>query len=786
MTATSTVLRQQGRNTSYSETMEQSCQCTTDELTVDGTSQSFEDKKKFFHSLSATDITQGTVKSCPEQVTCKNVTKPGRPVVPPKPPNICGMKNLVTADNHKVIKDDAKSMDKSHNVNHTGVNSDNANSLEGNHVDKNTTVDIHDEHFVMVQEHEEKDKNDVSGVSGIVREEEESFNNDDDDDWASDEFSDESDSDREAENIENKRISRIIFDERDGIPDVVLLDPRNRKIYNIVKEILTTEITYVEKLGLLDDVFFFRLDNECRAKGAIPKEALLEIFSNIKAIHQLHRDFVLPKLEERMTTWHEMPRVGDIFNFLAPFLRMYAEYVKNFDQAMSSLKKWKSKSQKLAAVITEIQEMKECNCLTLEHHMLGPVQRVPRYRLLLTDYVSKLPEDSEDLEESKKALEIITSAAKHANDSLKKTERFHKMLEMQEKFPEGVSIITPSREFIAEGELVKISARNAQPMPRILILFNDAIFCCAKVAATGKYRVKATAELKNSQVVETDEEIANRELVFRVRSYRKVTDYQASSVEEKEKWVEMLNTAIDRAKEKTDSFKSGGKEVTALTENQLGKIAPVWVKDAAVSMCMECTVAFTTLKRRHHCRACGRIVCSQCSSGKASLEYDDNKINRVCSNCHKILTKGKVKDVKPAGKNLKPVVYADSVFNGYLNFKTENSKPWSKRWCSLGTDFTLHVFRAKKDVKVQVTIPLPGCKLDDGSVLDEAENAGKHVFKVTHKGYGSFVFNAENDETLKSWFSSIEYAIKAETPPSPTSSVSSSLSSPPATPIGFV
>lgn len=232
----------------------------------------------------------------------------------------------------------------------------------------------------------------------------------------------------------------------------------------------------------------------------------------------------------------------------------------------------------------------------------------------------------------------------------------------------------------------------------LLLQFNDTIFCCTKVAATGKYKVRQEAELKNSQVEETEEEIANRELVFRVLSNRKVIDFQASSVEEKEKWFEALSTAIKNAKEKKETFLPGGaKEVPVLAEDQLGKVAPVWVKDSAVSMCMECTMAFTALKRRHHCRACGRIVCSHCSGDKVSLEYDHNKPNRVCSSCFKSITKGgQAKETRKASRRSKPVVYADSVINGYLNYRGETSKAWSKRWCSLGNDFTLHVFRAKK------------------------------------------------------------------------------------------
>ena len=46
------------------------------------------------------------------------------------------------------------------------------------------------------------------------------------------------------------------------------------------------------------------------------------------------------------------------------------------------------------------QAMPECRQLTLQHHMLTPIQRIPRYEMLLKDYCSKLPEDSPDRADS--------------------------------------------------------------------------------------------------------------------------------------------------------------------------------------------------------------------------------------------------------------------------------------------------------------------------------------------------------------------------------------------------
>jgi hypothetical protein len=39
----------------------------------------------------------------------------------------------------------------------------------------------------------------------------------------------------------------------------------------------------------------------------------------------------------------------------------------------------------------------------------------------------------------------------------------------------------------------------------------------------------------------------------------------------------------------------------------LGKIAPTWVPDADAPACMQCAARFTFTKRRHHCRACGKV-----------------------------------------------------------------------------------------------------------------------------------------------------------------------------------
>ncbi|CAH1264577.1 FGD3 [Branchiostoma lanceolatum] len=168
--------------------------------------------------------------------------------------------------------------------------------------------------------------------------------------------------------------------------------PPRSPIHKVAYEMLTSERSYVAKLHLLDQVFCKQLE-----ETNIPADVVRGIFSHVKPIYQFHHDFLLPQLEDRMKEWAEdkNKKIGDLMKNFAPFLKLYGEYIKNFDVSMTLVNSWMGKP-KFAAVVEDIQMTEECGNLTLQHHMLEPVQRVPRYELLLRDYLKKLPEDSED------------------------------------------------------------------------------------------------------------------------------------------------------------------------------------------------------------------------------------------------------------------------------------------------------------------------------------------------------------------------------------------------------
>lgn len=93
----------------------------------------------------------------------------------------------------------------------------------------------------------------------------------------------------------------------------------------------------------------------------------------------------------------------------------------------------------------------------------------------------------------------------------------------------------------------------------------------------------------------------------------------AASHEEKQAWIKQIK------ENKTQIPQSSGRMPT-LTWNP-------------EPHCMRCFRKFTVTQRRHHCRNCGRMVCSCCSEKRAVLGYiHPTKVQRVCPDCYKSLT----------------------------------------------------------------------------------------------------------------------------------------------------
>ncbi|PSN55791.1 hypothetical protein C0J52_02466 [Blattella germanica] len=432
---------------------------------------------------------------------------------------------------------------------------------------------------------------------------------------------------------------------------------------------------------------------------------------------------------------------SDIMKNFAPFLKLYTEYVKNFDNAMNIINALAAKNQRFAAIMDEIHRMPECGNLTLSHHMLSPIQRIPRYELLLKDYLKKLPDGTIEQEDTEKALHLVSTAANHANEAMKKIDKFKELLEVQEKISGAVDLVSPTRELIKEGKIVKISARSGDHQESDLLLLCSSGLLPNRVGISAAYRLRVKFLVENIQVLEGDNlETAN---TFYICDHSKNVELYTQTVEEKSSWLDALCLAIEELYKRKSSFKIGT-ECSSPVDLQK---PPHYIKMDGVQKCMDCGANFNVMKRKHHCRACGLVVCGKCSNQKYPLPFEDNKPSRVCRPCHQQLMQQRSSSPDKNDSDAENITASFARGKGLLELRT--NKSWVRRWFALHPDFVLYSFRSHKDQHAMTATPLPGYTI--AKVLElkgESFSDKEKVFKMFH-AKKMYYFQAESKEIVE-------------------------------------
>ncbi|XP_056430294.1 FYVE, RhoGEF and PH domain-containing protein 6 [Hyla sarda] len=595
---------------------------------------------------------------------------------------------------------------------------------------------------------------------GLHSDEEEILNSSDEDDFSSD--SSKTDLDNLEENLENR--------------------PKQKtKIYYIAKEIMSSEKVFVDVLKLLHIDFRYAVAQASKhlGKPVIEDKILNQILYYLPQLYELNRD-VLRELKERMSQWSEQQKIADIFLKKGPYLKMYSTYIREFDRNVALLDEQCKKNAAFAGVVKDFEVSPRCANLALKHYLLKPVQRIPQYRLLLTDYLQNLSQESSDYNDTQAALSVVIEVANHANDILKHGDNFQKLMQIQYSLNGHHEIVQPGRVFLKEGTLMKLSRKVMQP--RMFFLFNDALLYTTPVQS-GMYKLNNMLSLAGMKVRKPTQEAYQNEL--NIESVERSFILSASSASERDDWLDAISAAIEAyAKKKTTFNPAKSQEETDPEEegdNTLGSKAPIWIPDGRATMCMICTSEFTLTWRRHHCRACGKIVCQACSTNKYSLEYLKNHLARVCDHCFEKLQKqdsqciaktgspanhkspssalSSVLHSIPSGRKQKKIPAAlkvsasteDSTMSGYLHRSKGSKKPWKQLWFVIKNK-VLYTYAASEDIAALESQPLLGFTVQ---VVNEDANENK-VIHLLHKNTLFYAFRADDVHTTERWIEAFQ------------------------------
>ncbi|KAL3841556.1 hypothetical protein ACJMK2_019680, partial [Sinanodonta woodiana] len=240
-------------------------------------------------------------------------------------------------------------------------------------------------------------------------------------------------------------------------------DRRERRRKKIIRELFETEKTYLHHLDLINKHFEFPLRFNC----LVPDNVHAKLFGNIEQLFQVNK-----KLLEYM----EQMTIGAAFKYLGPFLKLYSMYANNYILASDTLQEYMQKSKDFADFIQSKEQLPELMGLRIDALLITPIQRIPRYKLLLEDLLQNTSPEHHDYQQLKEATRQISEIATHINEHVRQHENFQKMLSIQNSFDSSAPrILEPGREFVKEGMLKKISRRGGKGQERMFFLFSDML-----------------------------------------------------------------------------------------------------------------------------------------------------------------------------------------------------------------------------------------------------------------------------------------------------------------------
>ena len=112
--------------------------------------------------------------------------------------------------------------------------------------------------------------------------------------------------------------------------------------------------------------------------------------------------------------------------------------------------------------------------LDLTSYLIAPVQRIPRYVMLLEDLLKYTPQEHEDAEDLRAAVDKMREVADYVNEKKREAENLNKVLRVQEVLSGKIELLEDaSRRFVREGPLVDMS--GAEKKNRYYFLFNDSL-----------------------------------------------------------------------------------------------------------------------------------------------------------------------------------------------------------------------------------------------------------------------------------------------------------------------
>eukprot|EP01080_Neovahlkampfia_damariscottae_P006929 gene6929-11092_t len=250
---------------------------------------------------------------------------------------------------------------------------------------------------------------------------------------------------------------------------------------NILKEIVKTENDYVTSLIHL--LTFYK--DPIVKKKFFKDTEISEIFLNLDDLIKIHTSF-LNKLQLKMDAFPKSD-FGNLFLETTPDFLLYIHYCNKYNEAMNRINDLKKSSKEFSSFLDE-QRKYVPSGHPLQSLFIQPIQRLPRYSLLLAEVIKKTDVNHLEYPNFVHAKEKLDEILQLVDENKKKYE-IEKKIKRIEQFTADIMYFKLNYEKFLSEELAmvkflpmkqKVDQTDPIEIESLLFLFQDIILMFEK------------------------------------------------------------------------------------------------------------------------------------------------------------------------------------------------------------------------------------------------------------------------------------------------------------------
>jgi RhoGEF domain len=318
----------------------------------------------------------------------------------------------------------------------------------------------------------------------------------------------------------------------------------------VVNEIIATEVAYVTHLKLALKLYEVPLRFSIGGQRELIASPDLDlIFGGVETIYN-YSVALLDRLKQlaSVADWDSGTAVFCCaFVEMAPFFRSYFEYASKYTQASVRLKEIRAQKPAFQEFCTQRKQIGAAMKLDVTDLLITPVQRLPRYVLLIDSLLKHTPAGHPDRENTQRALEIMRNNVEDMNSQLGSAAEKAQLGKLADQNAQDsfFVVMSPSRKFHSRGDcqvtvalntsekggavMKLLRSQNARAFEGSIFLFTDAVL----VARRGTNVLVEKIRLETAQVEETD---ANATALLAISTSRANFAFQFTTAAAADEW----------------------------------------------------------------------------------------------------------------------------------------------------------------------------------------------------------------------------------------------------------